>query len=223
MSTNDRDMRCLVCGGQNFSIDLLKGTVRCENCGALTSLSEAELRVGAEKSSKSVANDPKEKGNEISFSNTKSKKGVEAYQTGKKLEDRVATWLTKQGYTCKKRVLARGKIAARPYEVDIYATKGTLTKHRLWVECKAHTVKRTFVHKLVESARDVKKMNDANSDVQSWAPNMLMLVSDEGFDSDAVKLADEYKIYCVHANKTFEFVGKRKRNHLKDGETSEFD
>jgi Holliday junction resolvase-like predicted endonuclease len=153
---------------------------------------------------------------------TKSKRGVQAYETGKKLEDRVATWLTKQGYTCKKRLLARGKIEARPYEVDIYATKGRLTRHRLWVECKAHTVKRTFVQKLVAEARDVKEMNDANSDVQPWAPNMLMLASDEGFDSDAVKLADEYKIYCVHANKTFEFVSKRKRNDLKEGENSEY-
>lgn len=68
MSTDDGDMRCLVCQGRNFSIDLLKGTIRCDNCGALTSLPEAELRVGAEKSSKSVANDSKEKGNEIFFS-----------------------------------------------------------------------------------------------------------------------------------------------------------
>jgi Holliday junction resolvase-like predicted endonuclease len=156
-------------------------------------------------------------------SKTKTKKGIEAYETGKRLEDRVATWLTKQGYTCKKRLLARGKTEARPYEVDIYATKGRLTKHRLWVECKAHKVKRTFVQKLVVEARDVKEMNDANSDVQSWAPNMLMIVSDEVFDSDAVKLADRYKIYCVHTNKTFEFIGKRKRGDLKNGETSEFD
>jgi Holliday junction resolvase-like predicted endonuclease len=153
----------------------------------------------------------------------KSEKGVQAYATGKKLEDRVATWLTKQGYTCKKRVLARGKVAARPYEVDIYATKGIVFKHHLWVECKAHRVKRTFVHKLVESARDVKEMNDADEDVQNWSPNMLMLVSDEGFDSDASKLADKYLIYCVHANKTFEFVSKRKRDDLEEGESSEFD
>jgi Holliday junction resolvase-like predicted endonuclease len=152
-----------------------------------------------------------------------SKRGAMAYETGKKLEDRVATWLTKQGYTCKKRVQARGKIAARPYEVDIYATKGWVYKHHLWVECKAHKIKRTFVHKLVESARDVKEMNNANEDVQTWSPNMLMFVTDEGFDSDAVKLADKYKIYCVHANKTFEFVGKQKRNKMEDGDESKFD
>ncbi len=153
----------------------------------------------------------------------KSEKGVQAYATGKKLEDRVATWLTKQGYTCKKRVLARGKVAARPYEVDIYATKGILHKHHLWVECKACRVKRTFVHKLVESARDVKEMKDTDEDVQPWSPNMLMLVSDEGFDSDASKLAYKYLIYCVHANKTFEFISKRKRDDLREGESSKFD
>lgn len=152
----------------------------------------------------------------------KSKRGAQAYEIGKKLEDRVATWLTKQGYTCKKRVLVRGKVSARPYEVDIYATKGMLFKHHIWVECKAHRVKRTFVHKLAESARDVKKMNDSDEDVQRLSPNMLMLVSDEGFDSDALRQADEYLIYCVHANKTFEFVGKRKRGDLEEGENSEF-
>jgi Holliday junction resolvase-like predicted endonuclease len=155
-------------------------------------------------------------------SKTQSRKGTQAYESGKKLEDRVATWLTKQGYTCKKRILVRGKVAARPYEVDIYATKGMLFKHHLWVESKAHKINRIFVHKLVESARDVKDMYDENSSVQSWAPNMLMLVSDAGFDSDAVKLADKYKIYCVHANKTFEFVGIRKRNNMEEGESSEF-
>jgi Holliday junction resolvase-like predicted endonuclease len=152
----------------------------------------------------------------------KSEKGTQAYESGKQLENRVATWLTKQGYTCKKRELARGKVKARPYEVDIYATKGRMFKHHLWVECKAHDVKYTFVQTLVEKARDVKELNYEKTDMQKWAPNMLMLVSDQGFDSDAVKLADKYKIYCVHANKTFEFVSNRKRNNMEDGDNSEF-
>jgi hypothetical protein len=159
---------------------------------------------------------------ESAKSKKKSEKGTQAYESGKKLEGRVATWLTKQGYTCKKRELARGKVKARPYEVDIYATKGRLYKHHLWVECKAHKVKYTFIQTLVEKARDVKELNYEKSDMQKWAPNMLMLVSDAGFDSDAVKLADKYKIYCVHANKSFEFVSKRKRNNMEDGENSEF-
>lgn len=144
---------------------------------------------------------------------------MQAYETGKKLEDRVANWLGKQGYTCYKRILARGKIAARPYEVDIYATKGKIYKHHVWVECKAITIRRVHVHKLVESARDVKEFKE-ESDIQKWAPNMLMLVSDEGFDVDAIKLAAKYNIYCVKAGKTFEFVGKLTRHDMKDAEES---
>jgi hypothetical protein len=152
-----------------------------------------------------------------------SKRKVQAFETEKELEDKVATWLTKQGYTCKKRILARGKSVARPHEVDIYATKGMFFKHHLWVGCKADKVNRTFIQELVEDARDVKEMYDESEKVQAWAPNMLMLVSDAGFDSDALKLADKYKIYCVHANETFEFIGKMKRGDMEDGDTSDFD
>lgn len=152
-----------------------------------------------------------------------SRRGAKAFERGKKLEDRVAAWLTKQGYKCSKRVLARGKIAARPYEVDIYATKGIVFKHHLWVECKAYTIKRVNVHKLIESARDVKDFNNDNSNIQKWAPNMLMLASDKGFDVDAIKLADKYYIYCLQAGKSFEFMGRRKRDNLNEADESKFD
>jgi len=155
-------------------------------------------------------------------SRKKKARGTQAYETGKKLEDRLAGWLRKQGYTCHKRVLARGKVAARPYEVDVYATKGLIFKHHIWVECKAYTVKRSHVTKLVESARDVKDLNEEHSDVQTWAPNMLMLVSDKGFDTDAIGLADKYMIYCVKAGRTFEFIGKRNRGNMEEGESSDF-
>lgn len=148
--------------------------------------------------------------------------GARAYETGKKLEERVANWLKKQDYICWQRVLARGKTAARPYEVDVYATKGKLHKHHLWVECKALTVKRTHVHKLVESARDVKELNYESTNMQRWAPNMLMLVSDDRFDVDAIKLAAKYKIWCVKAGRTFEFVGRMTKEDMKNGEESEF-
>jgi len=156
-------------------------------------------------------------------SKEKIKKGVQAYETGKKLEDRVAKWLTKQGYICSKRKHARGKVVARPYDVDIYATKGLVFKHHIWVECKAYTIKRSHINKLVESARDVKDLYEEHSDIQKWAPNMLMLVSNKGFDTDAIELANKYEIYCVVAGRTYEFVGKRNRNDLQNGENSEFD
>lgn len=51
-----------------------------------------------------------------------------------------------------------------------------------WGECKAYTVKRAHVTKLVESVRNVKELNEENDDVQKWSPNMLMLASNHGFD-----------------------------------------
>jgi hypothetical protein len=114
----------------------------------------------------------------------------------------------------------RGKISKRPYEVDIHGIKEELfgvIKTHLWVECKAYKVKRTHVTKHVETARDVK--NAYEDDIEKWSPSML--VSNIGFDIDAVGLADKYKIYCVNAEKVFAFVGKMKRNNLEDKEKSE--
>lgn len=152
------------------------------------------------------------------------KRGKKAYETGAKLESRVARWLKSQfGYKCKKRDLARGKISKRPYEVDIHGIKEELFgvfKTHLWVECKAYKIKRTYVTKLVESARDVKDAYD--DDIEKWSPSMLMLVSNKGFDVDAVGMANKYRIYCVNAGKTFEFVGKRNRENFEDKEESEY-
>jgi hypothetical protein len=152
------------------------------------------------------------------------KRGKEAYETGVKLENRVAKWLKTQfGYKCKKRDLARGKISKRPYEVDIHGIKeevfGVFKTH-LWVECKAYNVKRTHVTKLVESARDVKDANDV--DIEKWSPSMLMLVSNHGFDIDALGLANKYHIYSVKVGKSFEFIGKMSRENFEEKEESKY-
>jgi hypothetical protein len=158
---------------------------------------------------------------------TKKKKGRgrRAYETGAKLEKRVARWLRSRfGYKCKKNELVRGKISKRPYEVDIHGIKEEifgLFKTHLWVECKAYKIKRTQVTKLVESARDVRDL-DEESDIQKWSANMLMLVSNKGFDVDAIGMANKYKIYCVKAGRTFEFVSKRSKEHFVDQEGSNY-
>jgi len=151
------------------------------------------------------------------------KRGVKAYEKGVELEDRVAQWLKTQfGYECKKRDLARGKISKRPYEVDIHTMKKGLLgfgRTDVWVECKAYKIKRTHVTKLVESVRDVK--DAAEEEIEDWYPDMLMLVSNKGFDVDAIGLADKYGIYCVKAEKrTFEFVGKMTREDFEEKEQS---
>lgn len=67
-----------------------------------------------------------------------------------------------------------------------------MSRTDVWVEAKAYKIKRTHVTKLVESARDVK--DAAEEGIESWYPGMLMLVSNRGFDVDAIGMADKYGI-----------------------------
>jgi len=160
----------------------------------------------------------------IEISTMPKKKGQRAYQKGANLENRAARWLKAQfGYKYKKRDLARGSISKRPYEVDIHGIKEELfglLKTHLWVEAKAYKIKRTHVTKLVESARDVKDAFD--EEIETWSPNILMLVSSKGFDVDAIGLADKYRIYCIEAGKNFKFVGKMDRENFEDRGKTEY-
>ena len=153
-------------------------------------------------------------------------RGQKSYEKGVGLENRVAKWLKSQfGYKCIMRDLARGKISKRPYEVDVHGIKeevfGVFKTH-LWVECKAYRVKRVQITKLVESAKDVKDLNNQGNGLQKWSPAMLMFVSSEGFDIDAIGMANKYKIYCVHASKNFNFVGKKNRENFENKDASSF-
>jgi len=153
----------------------------------------------------------------------KTKRGKKSYEKGAQLENRVARWLKRLGCECKQNDLVRGKIAKRPYEVDIHATSkellGLITRH-IWVECKAYKVKRTHMTKLVESARDVRDAYD--DELEKWKPDMLMTVSSVGFDIDALGMARKYSIYCVNAGKTFKFVGKMAKQDFLDHVESEY-
>jgi hypothetical protein len=84
----------------------------------------------------------------------------------------------------------------------------------LWVECKALKAKRIHIAKFVETAIDVKDAFD--NDIEEHYPDLLMRVSDNGFDIDAIQMADKYCIYCVNAGKTFEFVGKMDRDDFEN-------
>lgn len=153
-------------------------------------------------------------------------KGEKSYEKGINLEKRTAKWLASQfDYEYTLRDFARGKFSKRPYEVDIHGIKKELlglSKTHLWVECKAFKVKRVQVHKLVESAKDVKDLNGQGDGLQKWSPNMLMFVSSEGFDTDAIGMANKYRIYCVHASNTFHFVGKKTRQNFEEKQESSF-
>jgi len=70
------------------------------------------------------------------------------------------------------------------------------------------------------STRDVK---DAYEDeIEKWCADMLMLVSNKGFDIDAIGMANKYYIYCVKAGRTYEFVGKMDREDFENNEESEY-
>ena len=147
--------------------------------------------------------------------------GVNAREKGANLEKRASKWLTSQfGYKCT-HDSARGKTSQRPYDVDVHGIAGSLFKSHLWVECKAFRIKRANVTKLIICAKDVKDLNQHDSGLQKWSPNMLMLVASEGFDVDAIGMAGKYNIYCVHAKlNAFEFVGKRTRQHFENKQES---
>jgi hypothetical protein len=146
---------------------------------------------------------------------------LSSYEKGVNLEKRASKWLTSQfGYKCS-HDSARGKVSQRPYDIDIHGITGSIFKSHLWVECKAFRIKRVNVTKLIECAKDVKDLNGQNSGMQKWTPNMLMLIASEGFDIDAIGMADKYKIYCVHAkSNAFDFVGKKTRSNFENKEES---
>jgi len=157
-----------------------------------------------------------------------NERGRKAYESGLELENRAAKWLNWQfGYECKKRELAltREKSSKKLYEVDVYGVYKQflgMFKTHLWVECKPYEIKRTNVAVFVESARDVKTMHKECGDVQKWCADILMLVSDVGFEVDAVSLANRYNLYCVEAGKSFNFVGKQDRRDFEAKKRSKY-
>lgn len=156
------------------------------------------------------------------------KTAKERVKKGAAFEERVARWL-KQAFNfedVRLRELVRGKISKRPYEVDIHAVKTVkrfLGKRPVdvWVECKTTRVRRADVVKLVESARDVRAA--CESGIEEWYPDMLVIVSEKGFDVDAIMRANESKIYCILAKpRRYEFVGDLKREDFEACVASEY-
>ena len=148
----------------------------------------------------------------------RQRKGMAAQVRGEEFEKRVARWLKRlsKDFNCEMRVKVRGKVAKKPYEVDIHAWRkvGILKKTKdLWIECKAYKVRREHVFKLRSAIEDVKEEQKAE-----WHPDVAMIVSSVGFDDDAVALANKYGIYCVHASERgFQFVGNlTKEDFLKE-------
>lgn len=123
---------------------------------------------------------------------------MEALKKGQTLEKRVAIWAKRTlGWkSTKLRELVRGKTTRRPWEVDVHAKKWMGLRHA-WIECKTHRVKRIHILKLKDAVDDVREAHD--EDIEKWAPNEVIMVSGEGFDSDALAIANKYDIKCYLA------------------------
>jgi hypothetical protein len=65
---------------------------------------------------------------------------------------------------------------------------------KAWVECKnlKGRVKRDHIFKLKSVVRDVRKARKS----RAWHPNIVMMVSGNGFDIDALKMAKAHNITC---------------------------
>ena len=149
-----------------------------------------------------------------------------SYDKGLALERRVASWLRRTyGFSCTTRDLVRGLAVKRPYEVDVHATitKGRIRKKEIdvWVECKALKVKRVHITKLITSAEDVR--DAAEEGIAEWYPDILMIVSNKGFDIDAIGWADRTGIYCVEAGeRSYRFVGEMTREDFEKLKPSDY-
>lgn len=136
---------------------------------------------------------------------------------GKLLEDRVALWLNRSyGFNVETNEQVNGKYAKRPYEVDVHAWKKTgslvKTNTNLWIECKAlnRKVVRNELFLLIQKAKDVRENE------YEWNPDLLLLISEKGFDIDVKKLGKRHSIYLLKADTgKFRFIGEMKREDFK--------
>ncbi|KON32930.1 MAG: hypothetical protein AC479_06255 [miscellaneous Crenarchaeota group-6 archaeon AD8-1] len=127
-----------------------------------------------------------------------SKKGKKVYNSNSNLENRVVNWLNSQfHYNCKKyeSLTLPGITVKKEYKVDI------------------HGLYKTFLGKV-----KAKKYGD----VQKWYADILMLVSNIGFEMGAIRLVDIHNIYCVKANSSFNFVGKHDRSSFEYRRVSDY-
>ena len=144
---------------------------------------------------------------------------------GKELENQVAEIFTDANFEVIQNDLVRGYSVKRPYEVDVHAfiTEGFLFKKRLdvWVECKAHNVKREHIIKLVAAAEDVRL--GAEKGIAEWYPDMLLACSNTGFDIDAIGWADTKGVYCllIKHNES-ELIGKMTNDMFRRREPSNY-
>ncbi len=126
----------------------------------------------------------------------------EQRNSGKELEQRVATWMRRQGATkVSTRVFINGLAVKRPYEIDVWAHfKGSWGRQGkdIWIECKDQqaSIKRKDIGVLVHKARDIYQACQAGREPLYF--DKLFFVSTSPYDPDAVAEADRFGVTCFH-------------------------
>lgn len=148
-----------------------------------------------------------------------------AYEKGRKFEKQVASWAERffeqpgAKITVRQNVKAHGTKVKEPYQIDVLVHargKGLFApRGDIWIECKwkekeKSPVKRTDIQKLVMSAQDVYRAGRAGKEEISLVG--LMLVSNQRFNDDALRLADQMGVLCARGGvRVFE-----QQNEAKD-------
>jgi len=133
----------------------------------------------------------------------------------------VARWLNRWGFATERNALVRGKHAKRPYEVDVHAQKqiGLIRKRQVnvWAECKnlKKRVNRNHIYNLIMKAKDLREA--CNSNMEERYPDILMFFSTSGYDSDAIRIANEHNIYLIDTSTNkYQFIGNLQQEDFEE-------
>jgi len=130
-----------------------------------------------------------------------------------RFEKRVMMIFEKSYDNMERNVLVKGKKSKRPYKVDLHAWKfkGLLKNIRfdIWVKLSKKRVDKDTIKHFYKSVEDVREAKKAG--IGDWSPDHVFIASNVGFDSEALKLAKEYDVFCMNIDKDgFDFVGEVK-------------
>jgi len=132
---------------------------------------------------------------------SKAKKGVTSHKKGHDFERKLVTYLRRQlkPKDVRSNELVHGLSKMRPYEVDVHLVvkRGWFGQGDAWFECKDRksTIKSIDISHLVEKARDVYRASQEGK--MDFYFDRLGFASTSKFDSDAIRVADQYDVLCI--------------------------
>lgn len=158
--------------------------------------------------------------------------GVIPAHGGMIFQNKVAKWLTKlDGTLVPKHRAISAQVGRKYIDIDVHVSKKHLIRDlHVWAEVKVPKIRKRDVDKLLRDAADLHRSN--RDKLSNWAPDILMMVTMSGFTEDALELANQSKVYCVHyapnhwsvqgKRPSYHFVGDMTRNHYDENVFSNY-